>query len=99
METVLPGWRAAGFSGNISNPDWTPGDPVDPDDEWDADTRGMIVHDIEEAMARLGEPAENFDKSDILDPNESGGVHSSNKTSHRTGSNGSRDLYITYLAK
>jgi len=97
MEEVVPGWQADGFLNNVSNPDWQPGDPVNPEDQWAADTRGMIIRDIEQAMEALGIPAANFDKSNILDPNDSDGRHSSHKTSYLTGSPSTRDLYITYV--
>ncbi|HVX48030.1 MAG TPA: hypothetical protein VHA05_01605 [Candidatus Saccharimonadales bacterium] len=96
MEEVLPGWREAGFAKNITNPEWQPGDPIIPEDEWAADTREMIIHDIKEAMKNLGIPEENLDVSDIIDPSEDG-IHSSNKTSHLTGIKNTRDLYITYI--
>jgi hypothetical protein len=96
IERYLPGWQADGFLLNVDNPDWRPGDAVAESDTWQADTQGMIIRDIEEAMHNLGIPAENLDKSDILDPNDSNGMHSSHKASYLSGSTDTRDLYIVY---
>lgn len=97
IEELLPGWRAAGFLKNVTKPGWQPGQTVDSADIWQADTRGMIINDIEKAMYELGIPSENLDKTDVLDPNESNGRHSSHKSSYLMGSLESRDLYITYF--
>lgn len=95
LDEHLPGWYEDGFVKNISKPDWRPGDPVVPEDTWEADTRGMIIHDIKMAMETLGVPAENFDMSSAIDPGDSKGVHSSHQYSTEYGD--TRDLYITYV--
>jgi hypothetical protein len=97
MQKVLPGWYEDGFSRNLTNPDWRPGDPINPEDKWDADTRGLIIRDIEKAMAAIGVPVQNFDKSQVLDPTENQNMYSSNKTSYSTGSLSTRDLYVTFF--
>lgn len=95
MEEHLPGWYEDGFVRNASNPDWQPGDPVVPEDTWEADTRGMIQRDAKEAMEALDVPAENFSMEGIIDPGDSKGVHSSHQFSDQYGD--TRDLYITYV--
>lgn len=95
MEEHLPGWYEDGFVRNISNPNWQLGDPVIPEDTWEADTRGMITRDIKEAMQTLGVPEGNLDMSDVIDPGDSKGVHSSHQYAEQYGD--TRDLYITYL--
>jgi hypothetical protein len=94
MEAHLPGWYDDGFVKNATNPDWRPGDPVVETDTWEADTRGMIVRDIEAAMAKLGVPETNFSTTGIIDPGDSRGVHSSHQYRDQYGD--SRDLYVTY---
>ncbi|MDB5182095.1 MAG: hypothetical protein JWP13_858, partial [Candidatus Saccharibacteria bacterium] len=45
MEAHIPGWLEAGFLANATNPRWHEGEPVVKEDEWHADTRGMMLHD------------------------------------------------------
>lgn len=94
MEGHLPGWYADGFVANISNPDWREGDEVVQSDTWHADTRGMIIRDLSEAMARLGIPESNLTSEGIIDPGDSEGVHSSHEFRDKYGD--TRDLYITF---
>lgn len=94
METHLPGWYADGFVKNVSNPNWQEGDEVIQSDTWHADTRGMIVRDIREAMARLGVSENNFTTEGIIDPGDSKGMHSSHEFRDVYGD--TRDLYITF---
>ncbi|HET7060404.1 MAG TPA: hypothetical protein VFH99_03790 [Candidatus Saccharimonadales bacterium] len=95
MEEHLPGWYDDGFVKNVSNPDWRPGDPLVADDTWEADTRGMILRDIHEAMNALAIPGFNLSTEGIIDPGDSRGVHSSHQFADTYGE--SRDLYITYI--
>lgn len=94
MEGHLPGWYEDGFVTNISNPDWKEGDEIIAEDTWEADTRSMIIRDITEAMQALGVPPENFNMDGIIDPGDSGGVHSSHEFRDKYGD--TRDLYLTY---
>lgn len=92
MEGHIPGWYESGFATNASNPEWKPGDLMNPEDDWYADARGMILHDIDEAMEQLGIPKEQFIAEDMLDPADTDGEYSSfqNKGTHGD----YRDLYL-----
>lgn len=95
MEEHLPGWYDDGFVLNVSNPDWQPGNPVVPEDTWEADTRGMITRDIKEAMKNLGIPGAHLNAHSVIDPGDSKGGHSSHQFAADYGD--TRDLYITYV--
>jgi hypothetical protein len=92
MENVFPGWLEAGFLHNTTNPNWKPGDTIIDTDEWAADARGMILHDIEQTMNRLGIPKENFTREDMVDPADTDGEYSSNQNKAKYGD--TRDLYL-----
>ncbi|HSH55404.1 MAG TPA: hypothetical protein VK983_01100 [Candidatus Limnocylindrales bacterium] len=92
IEGHVPGWKSAGFLKNVSNPEWQPGDPVVKEDVWHADARGLILHDIQEAMAACGIPTEQFVCDDMLDPADTNGEFSSYENRHTYGD--SRDLYM-----
>lgn len=92
MEEHIPGWYDAGFVTNVTNPDWQPGDPITPTDEWHADARGMILHDVRQTMVNLGIPAENLVHDSMLDPADSDGEFSSYENRDRYGD--LRDLYM-----
>jgi hypothetical protein len=92
MEAHIPGWFEAGFVRNVSNPDWQPGDPVVPEDEWHADARGLILHDIYGAMRALGIPENQFMCEDMLDPADTNGEFSSHEKRNEFGD--TRDLYL-----
>lgn len=91
-EGHIPGWFADGFAWNVSRPEWQEGDEYDPEDTWYADSRGLILHDIVEAMERLGIPIENFDGTGMIDPADTAGVHSSHENREQYGD--TRDLYL-----
>ncbi len=90
MEQVMPGWLHAGYLQNVTNPDWKEGEKIIESDVWEADSRGMIVDDINAAMKALKIPADNFSMEGIIDPGDSGGKHSSHQFREEFGS--SRDL-------
>ncbi len=96
MEDFIPGWQAAGFARNISNPDWQPGMPMvdaqGSQDIWHADFRGLILHDVNEAMQALGISPEQFVCDDMLDPADTGGEFSSYENRDKHGD--ARDLYL-----
>lgn len=101
LEMVLPGWQADGFARNSSNPRWVSGIQFNPGDIWTADTYGLIVRDIEEAMGRLGIPSDNLDKSDVLNASASGGIFSSYLRHRQDPKNvaDTRDLYLTFPSR
>lgn len=92
MEAHVPGWQEAGFLYNATNPNWLPDDPVDPQDAWYADARGLILHDIDETLQRLGVPRSHFACDEMLDPADTDGEFSSHQNRDRYGD--SRDLYL-----
>lgn len=92
MESHIPGWLEAGFVENVSRPDWQPGDPIMSEDAWHADARGLILHDINEAMEVLGIPPEQFVADDMLDPADTNGEFSSYERRSEFGD--FRDLYM-----
>ncbi|MEM6997567.1 MAG: hypothetical protein AAF413_01515 [Patescibacteria group bacterium] len=94
MEGHLPGWYDDGLLQNVSNPDWSPDDGYDKNDEWHADFRGIVMRDIEEAMNNLDIPSDNFDTSEMLDTMHSE-HHSSHERAKREGLPDTRDLYVT----
>lgn len=96
MEEHIPGWWRAGYAENITNPDWRAdaGGGLSLSDTWEADSRGMIVDDIQRAMRVYGIPAKNFSTKGIIDPADSQGVHSSHEFREQYGD--TRDLYITF---
>ncbi len=91
-EGHIPGWVADGFAWNVSRPEWQEGDAYDPEDTWHADSRGLILHDIVEAMERLGIPFNNFDGTGMIDPADTAGEFSSHENRERYGD--TRDLYL-----
>lgn len=95
MEAHVPGWLRAGWLNNVTNPAWKPGDEVTEKDEWHADFRGIVLHDVNQAMERLDIPHTNLDDTGMIDPVESGGVHSSYEKRKEYGDY--RDLYLTVL--
>ncbi len=102
MEEVLPGWLEAGFLSNATSPGWHPSEGINASDEWEADSRGIILHDLRSAMHRFGIPPENFspkDESVILDPADTNGIYSSFERSLTRGGSqaDTRDLYVTFI--
>lgn len=91
MEKHLPGWFKEGWLTNPQNPDWKPGDPIDPEHVWEADYRGKVLHDLKEAMQNLGIDVEHqLETDDMLDPAAPESRHSSH-----THDGAYRDLYLT----
>jgi hypothetical protein len=101
MEEKMPGWFEDGHLVNVTNPRWQPADGfLDKNDNWKADTRGMIISDLLDAMRKLGVPLENLSTEGIIDPNEDSHKFSSYKafTSGKVSKN-TRDLYLTYIPR
>jgi hypothetical protein len=94
MEGHVPGWLDDGFIKNASNPEWKQGDPVNKEDTFYADFKGIILRDIREAYEHLGLSDEQFDMSNMLDT-----MHDSKQSSYeramREKALDTRDLYMT----
>lgn len=91
-EAHVPGWFTDGFVKNMTRPDWEEGDAYDQNDIWYADSRGLIIRDIYEAMERFGIPLDNFDATEMIDPAETDGEFSSYEK--RADYGDYRDLYL-----
>lgn len=95
MEDHVPGWYADGFLTNVTNPEWQEDDPVVESDTWYADSRGMIIRDINRALKRFGIPEENFNMEGAIDPADTNGEHSSHEFRETFGD--TRDGYFTFV--
>ncbi|HEX6683842.1 MAG TPA: hypothetical protein VF062_13645 [Candidatus Limnocylindrales bacterium] len=88
-EDRFPGWFAEGLLHNRSRPAWEPGDPIDPADQWEADARSMMIHQILAAGVELSQ----LDTTDVIDPGDLQLGHASHCAAMRGLSPAGRDAY------
>lgn len=91
-EGHIPGWFADGFAKNVSDPNWTEDGPYNKGDIWEADSRGLILRDITQAMEHLSIPKSALRADEMLDPADTDGEFSSYENRAKYGD--SRDLYL-----
>jgi hypothetical protein len=74
-EKYFPGWLEQGFLSNVSNPNWQPGDDINPEDIWEPRYREMIRWQI----MRSGIEPSQLDETGTIDPADLEGGHASNQ--------------------
>lgn len=86
----FPGWHEAGLLRNRTRPGWRPGDPIDPADVWEADTREMFRRRV----LSLGIAPSRLDVRDVIDPGDPRLGHASHSAGMRGEMPLGRDAYL-----
>lgn len=80
---------------NQANPDWRPGQPFDPTDEWFADFPAMLRWQI--AQVKELQP-DQINWEGVIDPGDGGSGHASNYRGRKNPDANGRDAYFTAWA-
>lgn len=89
-EKYFPGWLDQGLLSNVSNPNWQPGDTIDPEDIWEPRYREMVRWQI----MRSGISPEQLDETDMIDPGNLELGHASNHAGKHGPMPDARDAYL-----
>lgn len=89
-EDLFPGWYDQGLLVNISNPNWKPGDPINPDDIWEPQYREMVRYQI----MRSGIKPEQLSEENMIDPADLELGHASNHAGAHGKMPDARDAYL-----
>jgi hypothetical protein len=89
-EDLFPGWIDQGLLINSSNPNWRPGDEINPNDEWEPQYREMVRYQI----MRSGIKPEQLNEANMIDPADLELGHASNHAGAHGKMPDARDAYL-----
>lgn len=89
-EELFPGWIDQGLLKNASNPDWKPGDDINPSDVWEPQYREMVRYQI----MRSGIKPEQLSEEGMIDPADLELGHASNHAGAHGKMPDARDAYL-----